>query len=241
MSSGSTRSPWRAERFDPEARRLDPLRPAFEASLRHQMAHEVAAVGHMLPDARQEERPPASGAEDEAVAVGIERGDEARPRFPPELAGDERGWRRRGGGPRARASLRAENRGSENAACTAFVIASSISGRRGAGDPIQPLSPAPGQRDESRAHRGQRRGEPSVEREGRRPAAAARSICEPRHGGRQEKGAVALRRAGPRRHIRARRRRSRRPAPRPRRRRQTSPDAVRSPACRARRRFRARP
>src|SRR6202007_2253593 len=66
-------APGRAERFDPEAGRLNPVRPAVEAGLLKKLLHEFAAVGELPPDARQEQRAPAARAENEAVAVGLER------------------------------------------------------------------------------------------------------------------------------------------------------------------------
>src|SRR5208337_5199168 len=72
--------PRRAERFDPEARRLEPGRKVrrAEVGLDHQMPDEFAPVGSVAPDARQEQRAPAHGAENEPVAIGLERRDKVR-------------------------------------------------------------------------------------------------------------------------------------------------------------------
>ena len=139
MSAASIRRHGAPKDFHPEARRLDSVRPAVKAGLRHEVAHEVAGIGELPPDARQEQRPTASGAENEAVAIRLERSCEF-------------GLARRGNTPgmgridtsRLRLSssswVRGGKRGSEKPACTAFAIASSIRDRRGAGEPMQPLS-----------------------------------------------------------------------------------------------------
>ena len=138
------RSPRRAEQLDAEALGLEPLRPAirFEAGLRHEAADERARVGNLAPDAGQEEGAPIAGREDEAVAVGLEPGGKLR-------------FACRGNWPRVREDRDVETkpgeaglvergkRGSAKPALTVLATASSMSGRRGAGEPMQPRSRPP--------------------------------------------------------------------------------------------------
>src|SRR5271157_2985968 len=71
-------APGRAERLDPEARRLEPGRKdrRVEARLHPQMTDEFARAGDVAPDARQEQPPLPPDPHNEAVAVWLERPDE---------------------------------------------------------------------------------------------------------------------------------------------------------------------
>src|SRR5260370_28924755 len=71
-------APRRAERFNPKALGLQLSRPAFrvEARLVDQLAHELARIVELSPDARQEQGAPRADAKNKAVAVGLERAGE---------------------------------------------------------------------------------------------------------------------------------------------------------------------
>ena len=204
-------------------------------------ARTRGASGSVAPDARQEQRAALARGENQAVAVGLERSSQVRIRFPPGSAAGGRGSRRRGEAPPVRTSLSGGKRGSAKAACTVLASASSISGRRGLSEPMQPRSRSFSVRVTKVARQGESAGDASS----RLGAGDLPPFCAARrergHAGRKQALAIGSRQAAPRPHIRTRRRRSRRRARRPRQRPPMSPDAGRSPACRARRRSRARP
>ena len=168
----------------------------IEAGLAQEMAHEFASVGELPPDARQEEGALPPLAENEPVTVRLERFDEfpfAARRDRPRV-GEDRDVELE---PFELGFASGAKRGSPKPACTAFAAVSSISGRRGAGEPMQPLRRPPsvsvtkvprndesvGERRPSRAIGGfaprsapRRRGSPWRSRaEGSRSAASSRA------------------------------------------------------------------
>ena len=192
------------------------------------MAHELAPVGDLPPDARQEQgalpplprmSPSRSGSSASTSSAFAAR---------PGSAAGATGSRRRARALSSSASPRGAKRGSPKPACTAFAadVLDQRQARRRRADaapeaarPCVSVTKVP----RSDVSVGERR--PSRAIDGAAPARPRRR-GEARHRGRRAGAPGRRRRGAPRPRIPWRRRRSRRRATRPRRRRPRSPDAA---------------